>query len=171
MDTIVETSRLLLRYQCAADVPFLTDLWSDEAVTRYLGGPRERDWLRMVFEETAANPTAEKYDLWPLVEKSSGKLVGHCGLLEKEIEGESLVELNYMLHPSAWGEGYATEIGKALVQYAFEDCGLGNLVALIHPENTPSELTAQRIGMYFSGEVIRPGGAVRKLYRFDNLSE
>ena len=59
---ILETERLLLRRQESADITFLTDLWSDPPVTRYLGGPRDRDWLRSVFEETAQDPTAERWD-------------------------------------------------------------------------------------------------------------
>jgi ribosomal-protein-alanine N-acetyltransferase len=84
---ILETERLILRYQQPSDVAFLVELWADPEVTRYLGGPREREWLRSVFEETAQDPYAEPRDLWPLVEVESGELVGHCGLLDKEVEG------------------------------------------------------------------------------------
>jgi [ribosomal protein S5]-alanine N-acetyltransferase len=165
MESILETERLALRYQTAADVDFLIDLWSDPEVTRFLGGPREKAQLRTIFQKTAANPKAEAYDLWPLVEKAGGALVGHCGLLGKDVEGRKLVELNYILHPTVRGRGYAVEIGKALVRYAHEVCGLCELIALIHPENKPSERTAERIGMHFAYDVTRPGGVERKVYR------
>lgn len=171
METILETERLVLRYQTAADVDFLTDLWSDPEVTRFLGGPREKEWLQSVFEETAENPKSEIYDLWPLVEKTGGAPVGHCGLLEKEIEGRKLVELNYILHPSVWGRGYAVEIGRALVRHALEVRGLRELIALIHPDNEPSERTARRIGMHYAHGVTRHGGAERKVYRITKPSE
>lgn len=48
---LLETDRLIPRIQQASDVPYLVDLWADPEVTRYLGGPRDRDWLRSVFEE------------------------------------------------------------------------------------------------------------------------
>ncbi len=28
-----------------------------------------------------------EYDLWTLIEKESNTAIGHCGLLEKEVEG------------------------------------------------------------------------------------
>ena len=128
---ILETERLILKYQQASDIAFLVDLWTDPDVTRYLGGPRDRDWLQPVFEETAQNPYAERYDLWPVIERETGYVVGHCGLLEKEVEGRTEIELIYILSSSAWGKGYATEMGQALKHYAFESMGIERLIALM----------------------------------------
>ena len=161
---ILETRRLILRYQSASDVPFLIDLWADPVVTRYIGGPRDRDWLGSVFEETAQNPHAERYDLWPVVEKDTGLLVGHCGLLDKGVEGRAEIELSYILSPAVWGRGYATEIANAIKQWAMEKMGLKRLIALIEPENAVSERVARKIGMHLEKETIRPGGARRKVY-------
>ncbi len=164
MTTILETERLILRLQRAADIDTLINLWSDPAVTHYLGGPRERDWLRTEFEEVGRNPAAEQYDLWPVIEKDSSQLVGNCGLLDKDIAGKTEIELIYVFAAGAWGNGYATEIGRALIQHAFEALELERLIALIEPENAASERVAQKVGMRFDREVIRPGGARRKLY-------
>lgn len=161
---ILQTEHLILRYQQSSDVAFLVALWADPEVTRYLGGPREREWLRSAFEETTRDPYAERYDLWPLIEAESGELVRHCGLLDKEVEGRAEIELTYVLAPSAWGRGYATEIGRALVRYAFEEMGNERLIALIEPGNTASERVAVKVGMQFVREVVRPGGEVRRLY-------
>ena len=154
--TILETKRLLLRRQQSSDIEFLTDLWANPQVTRYMGGPRDRNWLQSVFEETAQNPYAEQYDLWPVVEKATGQVVGHCGLLDKGVEGKIEIELNYILAPVAWGKGYATEIGQAIKQLAFEKMGVERLIALIDPENEPSERVALRLGMRLEKEVVRP---------------
>jgi len=164
ISTLCETERLLLRRQQASDIEFLTDLWADPQVTRYIGGPRDRDWLRSVFAETEQNPCAEEYDLWPVVEKATGRLVGHCGLLDKEVDGQSEIELTYVFTPSAWRKGYATEIGRAITQLAFEEKGVRRLISLIEPENESSERVALRLGMHLEKEVVRPGGERRKVY-------
>ncbi len=169
--SILETERLLLRRQRASDIAFLTDLWADPKVTRYMGGPRDRDSLRSVFNETAHNPCAERYDLWPVVEKETGQLVGHCGLLDKEVDGRTEIELTYILSPSVWGKGYATEIGQAIKQLAFEKMGVKRLIALIEPENGPSERVAIRLGMALEKEIVRPGGALRKVYAIEAEDE
>jgi RimJ/RimL family protein N-acetyltransferase len=115
-------------------------------------------------EKTAEEPFAERYDLWPVVEKETGEVVGHCGLLEKEVEGRREIELIYVFARSAWGKGYATEMGRALKDYAFEELGLERLIALIEPENVASERVARKVGMRFDREVLRPGGALRRVY-------
>jgi len=161
---ILQTGRLILRRQEVSDVGPLVDLWADPDVTRYLGGPRDRDWLREVFEKTAEAPFAEEYDLWPVVEKETGEVVGHCGLLEKEVEGRKEIELTYVFSRSAWGKGYATEIGRALRDHAFQELGIEWLIALIEPENVASGRVARKVGMCFDREVVRPGGALREVY-------
>ena len=161
---ILETKRLILRRQQAADVAFLTNLWADPEVTRYIGGPRERDWLQSEFEATAANSFAEQYDLWPVVEKETGQVIGHCGLLDKDVDGKTEIELNYILSPAVWGKGYATEIGQAIKQLAFGKMGIKRLIALIEPKNRASEQVAVKVGMSLEKEIVRPGGALRKVY-------
>lgn len=59
-----------------------------------------------------------------------------------------------MLATSAWGQGYATEIGRPLKRYAFEERGLGRNVALIEPENASSERVALKMGMTLEREEL-----------------
>lgn len=161
---ILKTKRLILRHQQASDITALANLWADPETTRHMGGPRDRDWLLSEFEETGRDPYAERYDLWPVVERWSGQVVGHCGLLEKEVEGKSEIELVYVLTPSVWGKGYATEMAQAIKRFAFEAMDVKRLIALIEPENEASERVAIKAGMHLEKEVIRPGGAQRRVY-------
>ena len=159
----IETPRLLLRDMRADDIAALVALWSDAEVTRYLGGPRKPTSLRATFEETLAHGP-EPYDLYPVVEKDSGAVIGHCGLLDKEIEGVVEIELVYVLARAYWGRGYATEIARAIVADTFARRGLKRLVALIEPGNAASERVALEAGMALEKEVVRPGGRVMRLY-------
>ena len=76
------------------------------------------------------------------IEKASGRVVGHCGLLDKEIAGRPEVELVYVIAPSAGGRGYATEAGRAIRDHAMTSLRQERLIALIHPENSASERVA-----------------------------
>jgi ribosomal-protein-alanine N-acetyltransferase len=129
-----------------------------------MGGPRDREKLQTIFEKDVKDPFVEEFDLWPVVEKQTQEVIGHCGLLDKEIEGKEEIEVNYIFKSTAWGKGYASEIGRALIEYAFEEKKLKRLIALIEPDNEPSEHVAIKIGMRFEKEVIRSGGAKRKVY-------
>jgi RimJ/RimL family protein N-acetyltransferase len=68
------------------------------------------------------------------------------------------------LAQSAWGRGYATEIAAAIKAYAFEQMGVARLIALIEPENEASEKVAVKVGMCLEKQVVRPGGAIRRVY-------
>jgi RimJ/RimL family protein N-acetyltransferase len=114
--------------------------------------------------ENLGNPFAEKYDLWPVIEKETNQPVGHCGLLEKEVEGEPEVEVVYVIDSPHWGKGYATEISKALIEYAFGTRGLRRIIALIKPGNKGSESVATKIGMHLEKEVVRPNDIRMLLY-------
>jgi len=162
--TILTTERLHLKRLQTSDVLQLIDIWCDPEATRFMGGPRDRVKLEAGFADDVKDPFAERFDLWPVKEKSSGSVVGHCGLLDKVIDGKKEIELIYVFCKDAWGKGYASEMGQALMWYAFEEMNIERLIALIEPENAASERVAVKIGLRFEKEVIRPGGHKRKVY-------
>lgn len=159
----LETGRLLLRPMQLADVEPLVELWTHSEATRHMGGPREATRLRELLSQEAAGPT-NKFDLWPVEEKATGRVIGHCGLLDKEVDGQIEYELVYLFHPSSWGQGYATEMALALREYAFETLTLTRLIALIDPDNAASERVAQKAGLVFEKETLRPGGKMMRVY-------
>ena len=57
------------------------------------------------------------------------------------------VELGYTLARSAWGRGYATELGGALVEYAFTVLRVPRVVAQVEPANTASRHVLAKLGM------------------------
>jgi RimJ/RimL family protein N-acetyltransferase len=142
-------------------------MWTDPAVTRFMGGPKEAGWLARTFADDAAQADPLLYDQWPVLEKAGGQLVGYCGLLDKEVDGRPEVELVYAFLPSAWGRGYATEIAQALRGYAVGQLGLKRLIALIEPENEASVRVAERAGFHLDRKIIRPSGAERMLYVYE----
>ena len=77
---------------------------------------------------------------------STGALIGDGGLHPLGGVGPD-VELGYTLARSAWGKGYATELGRALVQYAFETLGVARVVAQVEPANTASRHVLAKLGM------------------------
>ncbi len=78
------------------------------------------------------------------------RLVGGAILLPLPPGGEDL-EIGWQLHPAAWGQGYATEAGRALAAWAFSQ-GTHELLALVRPANRRAEATVRRIGMEWVGE-------------------
>ena len=97
---ILQTERLILRRMQTSDIPALLDLWSDPTVTKHLGGPREQEKLKANLEEDSIDPFANQYDLWPLIAKHSNEVIGHCGILNKEVDEKEEFEIIYVLKSS-----------------------------------------------------------------------
>lgn len=104
-----------------------------------------------------------RYTLGPVVERETGRVIGECGLLEKDVEGRAEIELVYLLVRDVWGRGYATEAASAMRDAALAS-GNTRLIALIDPNNPASAAVARKIGMRLEREVVRPGGTVRQVH-------
>ena len=161
----LETDRLLLRNISDEDKRFIIDLWTDPDVTKYLGGPRDKQNMKEGVEDNIRYPYKDEYDLWVLIIKSSNVQIGHCGLLRKNVEGNDEVELIYVIDKKHWGNGFATEIAVRLLDYAFHEKKLDSVIALIKPGNIASEKVARKTGMKFEKEVIRSGDIKMCVYR------
>ncbi len=142
----IETERLILRNIIQEDKSFLMNLWTDPDVTEFMGGPRNIETLDPAIEDSINNPFEEEYDLWVLTDKFTGNPVGHCGLLDKEIEGKDEIEIIYVIDRNYQGKGYASEIAEGILDYAFNK-NLSSVTALIKPANNISEKVAVKIGM------------------------
>ena len=160
----LQTKRLLIRIIESSDILSLSKLWSDPEVTSYMGGPRNYNELLMLFNEDVQAGQPAPFDLWPVIERKSAKVVGHCGLLEKDVENQPEIELVYVIAASAWGKGFATEAAVALQDYAFNSLGVAQLVALIDPANLASARVAEKVGFSFDREIVRPGDKVMQVY-------
>jgi ribosomal-protein-alanine N-acetyltransferase len=162
----IETERLLIKSLELVDVEALTMLWTDPEVTRFMGGPRDYEKLKQdIMQEALSGNQTIQDDLWPTVEKKSNRVIGHCGLLKKEVDGAAEVELIYVLAKESWGQGYAVEAASALRDYAFNELGLKRLIALIDPENGNSAKVAIKIGMIKEKETIRPNAKLMQVYK------
>jgi RimJ/RimL family protein N-acetyltransferase len=164
----LETERLVLRPLARADVPALVALWCDPVVTRFLGGPRDPVAVRHALDSDLADRDAPSpYRMMPVFERATGRLIGDCGLIAKDVDGRSEVELIYVLAADAWGRGYATEAASAVRDDAMQRRGLRRLIALIDPDNAPSARVAEKIGMRFERVTVRPNGMVRHVYSME----
>jgi [ribosomal protein S5]-alanine N-acetyltransferase len=149
--TIIETPRLLLRELTDADHEALFEIYQDPRMNRFIGGPpppREEYWQK-VRETWPAYYARHGFGLWATVRKEDERLLGRCGLLSQEVDGERHVEVAYALAPEFWGHGYATEAARAIRDHAFRTLDAPYVISLILPDNTPSIRVAERNGMTF----------------------
>jgi ribosomal-protein-alanine N-acetyltransferase len=159
----IETDRLIIKSNQEVDLEPLAALWADPEVTHYMGGPRNYEEILKILREDAQINPQPTFDLWPVIEKATGQIIGTAGILEKDIDGRSQYEIIYVLAKAAWGKGFATELASSLKDYAFDELGLKRVTALIDPDNVKSEMVATKIGFRCEKDTIRPNGKTMRL--------
>ncbi len=141
----LETDRLLMRTFEEEDLDQYAAIMADPEVVRYLGHDplsREDAWRSM-----AVFLGHERLRGWTnnaVIEKSTGRLLGRCGLWQPE--GWPGLEVGWTFGRFAWGQGFATEAGTAWRDWAFEVLGANELLSVVHRDNQRSARVAQRIG-------------------------
>ena len=148
--TVLETPRLTLRPFAIDDIPAYAGIRSDPDVVRYLPGgaaaAADADAIAAArIPDFIEHWREHGFGLWAAVERASGRLIGHCGLLR--LEDFDAVEVLYMLDRPAWGRGFATEAARASMDYGFRTVGLDRIVALVLPENRASARILEKLGM------------------------
>lgn len=172
--TAAQTERLIIREITEAEVEDLYQL-SLQKEMRYLFADEKAEYSREnCFAPERMLPYIKSvyrfcgYGLWSVWTKS-GKLIGCCGLsdMEEELavsekEGFNL-EIQYMLAPEVWKQGYAFEMCTAVLQYAFERLGCKMVLAKIHRDNTPSIRLAEKLGF------VRCGAEAQTILKYKKI--
>ena len=89
------------------------------------------------------------FGLWAVEVREAGEFVGFAGLNPVEFEAPftPAVEVGWRLARTAWGNGYATEAGRAALEFGFERVGLAEVVSFTTAANRRSRAVMERLGM------------------------
>ena len=156
----LETERLLLTTWHPDDWAALRPIATDAEVMRYITGGLL--WTDEQIREYVARQIrvyAERgFCRWKLIEKSSGTIVGFCGIGFWRDAPDP--EIGWWLARSHWGRGLATEAARAALDDAFHRVGLERIVSVARPANTASTRIMQKLGMQFDCEFESEGIAL-----------
>ena len=89
-----------------------------------------------------------------LIEKSSDKLIGHCGLLIQHVDNVIELEIGYSLLRRFWNMGYASEAARKCRDVAFTHNYFPSLVSIINLANTPSARVAIKNAMTIDKQTV-----------------
>ena len=150
--TVLETTRLALRFMDERDIDALYAVYSDPVVARYLSRPAHTE--RAQAEKMMANVLAGYADgsgvNFGIVRREDGTLMGNCMLFRFHDESRR-AEIGYSMARAYWGQGYMNEALIALIDYAFGALGLNRLEADIDPRNENSAKSLTRLGFIEEG--------------------
>lgn len=130
----------------------LYELDSDPRVMRYIGdGEVEtREAAQAAIERTQRRYCEHPgLGAWRVSRRDNGGFVGWVSLKHA---GESPdIEVGYRLRADAWGQGFATELARAMIRRGFDDCGLARIIGVTHPDNAASQRVLLKAGLRDEG--------------------
>ena len=137
--TIAETERCVIRELSLDDLDKLFELYADEEITKYTEGlyPYEEE---REFQDAYINNMYRfyGYGMWLVFSKETGELIGRAGLEHREYNGETELELGYVVGTKFQRQGYATEVSQQILGIAKEMTDFQRINCLIEAENIAS---------------------------------
>lgn len=110
-----------------------------------------QDWIR----QSSGDFARFGGGLWALESSRHHEILGLTRLSDFQ-EGEA--QLTYLLHPNAWGQGYATRMAHTVMKLAFDTRVVTSIWAGADVANAASVATMKHLGMSFRRDVKYPAG-------------
>ncbi|MGZ4768883.1 MAG: GNAT family N-acetyltransferase [Ilumatobacteraceae bacterium] len=148
----LETERLALRWFSRDDLDLVVELDGDAEVMRYIndGLPvdlaevtENLDWWLTHYDRDGG------YGFWAAIEKSTGRFLGWFHFRPGEGAGPLEPELGYRLRRDAWGQGYASEGSRALIDKGFNELGVERVYAETMAVNVGSRRVMEKVGLRY----------------------
>ncbi|MBT1001487.1 GNAT family N-acetyltransferase [Paenarthrobacter sp. DKR-5] len=156
LEIVLETERLLLRPWRVSDAATRRKLWSER-------DPRVLPHRRI---SPDGHPTLEDIEEWirrgdrdlspgllAAEQKSSGEVIGYCGLIPNGYGQEGEPELAFEFLRKVWRQGFATEASWAVLERA-QASGYRCLWATVRDWNTASRRVLAKLGFVETGQVV-----------------
>ena len=143
------TARLAFREVREDDGDVLAPILMDPVVKQFWPHPLSRDEVTSWIERMHKRYESEGQTYWLVMRQDSGEGIGHAGLLDHFIDDVTETGLGYVFAKEHWGQGFATEAGRAALDYAFRTMDRERVIAAIRPENGPSLRVAERLAMTY----------------------
>jgi ribosomal-protein-alanine N-acetyltransferase len=146
----LRTERLLLRQWRDEDLEPFAALNADAETMRYFPSPRaSREESDAFAERIRGHLEREGWGLWAVEIVGRASFIGFVGLARPSFDEHftPAVEVGWRLVREHWGNGYATEAGRASLAYGFDDLGLDEIVSFTSRINEPSRRVMERLRM------------------------
>jgi RimJ/RimL family protein N-acetyltransferase len=143
---LLRTPRLTIQPLTAGDVPALHALWTTAGVRRFLWDdeivPLER--TETIVATSAALIQAEGYGLWGGRTHDGGAFVGIAGFWHFREPPE--LEFLFAIAEERWRQGFAIELGRAIIDHGFTTLGMPEIRASTDAPNVASIRALMKLG-------------------------
>ncbi len=180
-----KTDRLLLRQitESAEDGRDSLEFINDYSVYRFWGvydeagdqngrrRPKKKIKTDYHYKATMKEYNARREMTWLMELKETGRVIGEIVLYDFKLRKQA--DIGYRISRKYWGQGFATEAGQAVVDFAFRNLELDRLQIRCFANNPGSVRIAEKLGFTKEG-LIRKGviiNVITDYYIFGLLRE
>jgi RimJ/RimL family protein N-acetyltransferase len=145
----LRTERLLLRRWRDDDRERFAALNADAAVTEFLPAQLTRAESDAFVDRIETGFEQNGFGLWAVEVPGEAPFVGFVGLSRPSFDAHftPAVEVGWRLAAERWGNGYATEGGRAALAFGFEVLALDEIVSFTVAANNRSRAVMERLGL------------------------
>ncbi len=148
---VLETPRLNLRTWDEADITPFTQINQDKKVMAHFPGLCDRDKSAWLIGRFCQHYYEHGFTFYVLELKSTHEFIGFTGMMNVIFNAHftPAVEIGWRLASSHWGQGYAPEAATAVLNQAFNDLYLNEVIAFTVPANKNSRRVMEKINMTY----------------------
>jgi RimJ/RimL family protein N-acetyltransferase len=147
----LETSRLILRRWQEADRAPFAAMNADPVVMRFFAAPFTTEQSNETIDRYLAAFDREGFSFFAAILRDTGAFAGTIGLQTMRDIIPNLpqpaVEIGWRLTQSSQGKGLATEGARTIVDFAFNNLGLKEVVAITALPNRASRHVMEKLSM------------------------
>jgi RimJ/RimL family protein N-acetyltransferase len=147
----LETTRLTLRRWQESDRAPFAEMNADPVVMHYFAAPMTREQSDEAVDRYLAAFDREGFSFFATTVRDTGEFAGTIGLQIMRDAVPNLpqpaVEIGWRLAQSAQGNGFATEGARTIVDFAFNQLGFSEVVAITAVPNQASRRVMEKLGM------------------------
>lgn len=147
---ILKTQRLILRAPRADDAQALAALMNDRRIAENTARVPHPYTVRDA--ESFIDHVAKGGETAFVITLANGEMIGNCGIGRLRADGP---EIGYAIGVRDWGNGYATEAARAIIDHAFTDLGFDELRAGARVSNPASRRVLEKCGFAWTGVVLQ----------------
>lgn len=152
------TERTIIREMTVDDLPAMYELYSDEAVAKWVEPlyeyEKELEFTKAYIENVYS---FYGYGLWLVFDRKTGELIGRAGISVREIDGEKRCELGYIIRGDRQRQGMGLEVSTAVMEYAADCLMIDELWLCIEKDNTASIGLGKKLGFTLYGSSVCDG--------------
>jgi RimJ/RimL family protein N-acetyltransferase len=147
----LETTRLILRRWKEADRAPFAAMNADPVVMRFFAAPFTTEQSNESIDRYIAAFDREGFSFFAAILRDTGAFAGMIGLQTMRDVIPNLpqpaVEIGWRLTQASQGQGLATEGALAVIDFAFHQVGLAEVIAITAIPNQPSRRVMEKLGM------------------------